>query len=47
MARCPDCDAELDELDDYDLEEGDTVNCPQCSVELRVANVQPLEVEDM
>lgn len=44
MTRCPECDADLDELDEYELEVGDTINCPSCSVELKVLTASPLEV---
>jgi hypothetical protein len=32
------------ELDGYDLDVGETINCPECSVELRVSNIDPLSV---
>jgi hypothetical protein len=32
------------ELDGYDLDVGETINCPECSVELRITNVDPLSV---
>jgi hypothetical protein len=32
------------ELDGYDLDVGETINCPECSTELRVTNVDPLAV---
>jgi alpha-aminoadipate carrier protein LysW len=41
MNRCPECESEL-ELDGYDVEAGDTINCPQCSIELRVKSLDPL-----
>jgi len=44
MARCPECDSDL-ELDDYDLDVGETVNCPECSIELRLTKSDPVEVE--
>jgi len=44
MSRCPECDSDL-ELDDYDLDVGETVNCPECSVELRLVKSDPVEVE--
>lgn len=43
MARCPECEGDLDELDDYELDLGETVNCPNCSVELRVVSTAPLD----
>ena len=41
--RCPECESDLD-LDGYDLDQGETINCPECSVELKVTNVDPLAV---
>jgi uncharacterized paraquat-inducible protein A len=43
MSRCPECEMDL-ELDGYDLDVGETINCPECSTELRVTNVEPLAV---
>ncbi len=42
MQKCPECEVDLDELQDYELEEGENVNCPQCSLELKVVKVEPL-----
>jgi lysine biosynthesis protein LysW len=44
MQRCPECEADLDELNDYELEAGETINCPQCSIELRVVSAEPLSI---
>ena len=43
MARCPECESDL-ELDGYELDLGETINCPECSIELRVTNVEPIGV---
>ena len=43
MQRCPECESDL-ELDGYDLDVGETINCPQCGIELRVTNLDPLAV---
>ena len=43
MARCPECEMDL-ELDGYDLDVGETINCPECSVELKVVSSEPIEV---
>jgi uncharacterized paraquat-inducible protein A len=43
MSRGPECEMDL-ELDGYDLDVGETINCPECSAELRVTNVEPLAV---
>jgi alpha-aminoadipate carrier protein LysW len=43
MTVCPECNSDL-ELDDYELDAGETLNCPECSIELRVLTVEPLTV---
>lgn len=43
MSRCPECESDL-ELDGYDLDVGETINCPECSIELRVTNLDPIAV---
>lgn len=43
MTRCPECESDL-ELDDYELDVGETINCPECSVELRVLTSDPTTV---
>ncbi len=43
MANCPECESDL-ELDGYDLDEGETIHCPECSVELKVASTNPVTV---
>ena len=37
MTRCPECESDL-ELDGYELDLGETINCPECAVELKVTN---------
>ena len=43
MNRCPECETDLD-LDGYDLDIGETLNCPECSVELKVVSLEPISV---
>jgi alpha-aminoadipate carrier protein LysW len=43
MTRCPECESDLD-LDGYDLDVGEMINCPECSVELKVTSTDPLAV---
>ncbi|MEO5821758.1 MAG: hypothetical protein ABIT71_14745 [Vicinamibacteraceae bacterium] len=45
MATCPACDADDLEVDEFDVEEGDTVNCPECGASLLVNSLSPLEFE--
>lgn len=44
MARCPECEAEID-VGDSDLEEGQTLDCPECGTELEVVNTNPMELD--
>jgi alpha-aminoadipate carrier protein LysW len=44
MATCPECDADI-EIDDFDVERGDVVSCPECGSNLAVAGLSPLELE--
>ena len=44
MAYCPECEAAID-VEDGDLEEGQTLDCPECGVELEVVNTNPLELD--
>jgi alpha-aminoadipate carrier protein LysW len=43
MSRCPECESDL-ELDGYDLDVGETINCPECSIELKVTSIDPLSL---
>jgi lysine biosynthesis protein LysW len=43
MARCPECESDLD-LDGYELDMGETTNCPECSIELKVVSLEPIAV---
>ena len=44
MAKCPECESDL-ELDGYELDVGETMSCPECSVELRITSSDPIEVD--
>jgi lysine biosynthesis protein LysW len=44
MTRCPECESDL-ELDGYEIDVGETMNCPECSTELRVTSSDPVTVE--
>jgi alpha-aminoadipate carrier protein LysW len=44
MLKCPKCDGVID-VDEEDVEEGDAISCDECGADLRVAGVNPLEVE--
>jgi alpha-aminoadipate carrier protein LysW len=44
MTRCPECESDL-ELDGYEIDVGETMNCPECGIELRVTSSEPVSVE--
>jgi lysine biosynthesis protein LysW len=44
MLKCPKCGGAID-VDAEDVEEGDPIGCDECGADLRVAGVNPLEVE--
>jgi alpha-aminoadipate carrier protein LysW len=44
MAHCPECEAVID-VEDDDVEEGQTLECPECGAELEVVNTNPLELD--
>jgi len=44
MATCPECDADI-EVDEFDVERGDVVSCPECGSNLAVASLSPLILE--
>ena len=43
MAACPACDFEID-VDEFDVEQGDELSCPECGANLEVAGVLPVEL---
>ncbi len=44
MVKCPVCDGAID-VDEEDVDEGDTISCDECGADLRVVGTDPLEVE--
>src|ERR1700722_15133182 len=44
MVLCPECDAEID-VDEGDVDEGDSLSCDECGADLKVISVSPLELE--
>jgi len=44
MVNCPQCDAVID-VDEDELDEGDSLTCEECGATLNVASVDPLELE--
>ena len=44
MPACPECDAMIDIEEDL-VEEGQTVECPECGAELEVVSTDPIELD--
>ena len=41
---CPACEAEI-ELDEIDVDPGETIGCPECGMTLSVVRVSPIELD--
>ena len=46
MVNCPVCDSEID-IEEVELDEGDTLTCEECGASLAVASVNPIELESL
>ncbi len=44
MLTCPVCESEID-VDETDVDEGETLSCEECGADLRVVGTNPLEIE--
>jgi len=44
MVECPVCDGKID-VDEEDVDEGDTISCDECGAALTVVGTDPLELE--
>jgi len=44
MATCPECDAEI-EVDEFDVDKGDQLSCPDCGSNLEVVGLSPIELD--
>ncbi len=44
MAICPECEFEID-VDEYDVDRGDTLECDNCGVTLEIVGLNPIELE--
>jgi len=43
MPVCPVCESEI-ELDELDIDEGETISCPDCGVDLQIVGLAPMEL---
>jgi alpha-aminoadipate/glutamate carrier protein LysW len=44
MVECPVCEGKID-VDEEDVDEGDTISCEECGADLKVIGTDPLELE--
>jgi alpha-aminoadipate carrier protein LysW len=44
MVTCPVCEGTID-VEQEDVDEGDTISCDECGADLKVVGTDPLEVE--
>ena len=44
MATCSECDTEID-VDEFDVDRGDQLSCPECGSNLQVGRLSPVELE--
>ena len=44
MVTCPKCEGAID-IDEDDVDEGDTISCDECGADLKVVGTDPLELE--
>ena len=44
MSTCVACEAEMD-VDEFDVDRGDKLSCPECGANLEVVGVSPVELE--
>ena len=41
MTGCPGCEAAI-EIDEYDVDKGEIISCPECGIELYVVGLHPV-----
>ena len=46
MIACRECKADID-VEEDELDEGDTITCDECGADLRVVSLDPLELESI
>jgi len=46
MVTCPVCDGAID-VDEEDVDEGDSISCDECGADLKVIGTDPLELESV
>jgi alpha-aminoadipate/glutamate carrier protein LysW len=44
MVVCPECSSAID-VDEEEIDEGETISCDECGAALKVVSTNPLEIE--
>jgi alpha-aminoadipate/glutamate carrier protein LysW len=44
MAICPECEFEID-IDEFDVDKGDTLECDNCGERLEVVSLSPIQLD--
>ena len=44
MATCPESDSEI-QVDEFDVDKGDQLSCPDCGSNLEVVGISPIELD--
>ena len=44
MVTCPKCEGAID-VEEDDVDEGDTISCDECGAALKVLSIDPIELE--
>ncbi|MBN2371691.1 MAG: lysine biosynthesis protein LysW [Vicinamibacteria bacterium] len=44
MPLCPACETEI-EIDEFDVDKGEIISCPECGAELAVVGLSPIELD--
>jgi len=44
MVTCPACEGNID-VDEEDVDEGDSLSCDECGADLKVVSTDPIELE--
>jgi alpha-aminoadipate carrier protein LysW len=46
MVTCPVCEGAID-VDEDEIDEGDTISCDECGADLKILGTDPLELESV
>jgi alpha-aminoadipate carrier protein LysW len=44
IPHCPACETEI-EIDEFDVDKGEIISCPECGADLEVVGLSPIELD--